>query len=95
MTNYALSTSNQQIIVAKHIHNNGSINRYEAEALGVCHLAARIYELKEKGIKFNWIDQPVNDPHNIKHEGIRRYSFNYGAMTQEQIEKLSKLLGKP
>ena len=94
MNKHALSAVSQQIIVAKYIHKNVSINRYEADAIGVCHLAARIKELKDKGIKFDWIDQLVNDPHGIEHKGVRRYWFDYGAMTQLQIEKLNKLLKK-
>ena len=75
MTRHAKSTLSQQVIVAKHILACGSINRYEADALGVCHLAARIKELKHKGFKFNWIDQITTDLHGIEHQGIRRYSF--------------------
>ena len=94
MSKHALSASNQQIIVAKYITKHGSINRYEADAIGVCSLAPRINELKNKGFVFDWIDQIVLDPHGTEHKGVRRYWFDYSAMTQEQITKLNKLLGK-
>ncbi|WP_016954925.1 helix-turn-helix domain-containing protein [Catenovulum agarivorans] len=93
MTKLALSTLNQQIVVAKHIVKHGSINRYEADAIGVCHLAARIKELKYKGFPFGWIDQQVIDPHGIKHNGVRRYWFNLSVMTDEQKQLLNKLIG--
>ena len=94
MIKHAPSASNQQIIVAKYITKHGSINRYDADQIGVCHLAARIKELKYKGFVFDWIDQIVLDPHGTEHKGVRRYWFDYEAMTQEQITKLNKLLGK-
>ncbi|TMO09465.1 helix-turn-helix domain-containing protein [Pseudoalteromonas sp. S558] len=94
MKKHAPSTHNQQIIVAKYIVEHGTINRYDADQIGVCHLAARIRELKNKGFVFNWIDQIVLDPHGIEHKGVRRYWFNKPAMTQKQITKLNKLLGK-
>ena len=94
MKKHALSTHNQQIIVAKYIAKHGSINRYEADVIGICHLAARVKELKYKGFVFDWIDQIVLDPHGIEHKRVRRYWFDYEAMTQEQITKLNKLLGK-
>lgn len=59
MIKHALSAHNQQIIVAKYITKHGSINRYEADAIGVCHVAARVKELKYKGFVFDWIDQIV------------------------------------
>lgn len=92
MTKRALSTQNQQIIVAKYILEHGSINRYEADAIGVCHLAARIKELKYKGFPFNWIDQITTDLHGIEHHGIRRYSF--AQMTGEEITLLLELVKK-
>lgn len=94
MYKHALSANNQQIIIAKYITKYGSVNRYDADAIGVCHLAARIKELKYKGIIFNWVDEKVFDPHGIEHDRVRRYSFKYKAMNKEEIEKLNKLLGK-
>lgn len=94
MSKRALSATNQQIIIAKFINKYGSINRYDADAIGVCHLAARVYELKDKGFKISSISELATDPHGIDHKGISRYWFDYKAMTQEQIEKLNKLLGK-
>lgn len=94
MNKHALSARNQQIVVAKYITQHGSVNRYDADAIGVCHLAARIKELKYKGIIFNWLDETVFDPHGIEHDRVRRYWFDYKAMNKEEIEKLNKLLGK-
>ena len=94
MKKHALSAHSQQIIVAKYIANQSSINRYEADAIGVCHLAARVKELKYKGIAFDWLDETVFDPHGIEHDLIRRYWFDYKPMNQEQISRLNKLLGK-
>ncbi len=76
------------------MNKHGSINRYHADAIGVCHLAARIYELRNKGFKISSISQLATDPHGIEHKGISRYWFDYKAMTKEQIETLNKLLGK-
>lgn len=95
MKKHALSARNQQIIVAKYIACQSSINRYEADAIGVCHLAARVKELKYKGIIFGWLDETVFDPHGIVHDRVRRYWFHYNAMNQEQIEILNKLIRKP
>mgnify|MGYP001261074105 CR=1 FL=1 len=94
MYKHALSANNQQIIIAKYITKYGSVNRYEADAIGVCHLAARVYELKGKGFKISSISELATDPHGIDHKGISRYWFDYKAMTKEQIGKLNKLLGK-
>lgn len=94
MSKHALSASNQQIIVAKYITKHGSINRYDADQIGVCHLAARVKELKYKGFVFDWIDQIVLDPHGTEHKRVRRYWFDYAAMTQELTAKLNKLLGE-
>lgn len=55
------------------IHNTG-LNRYEAEAkLGVCQLAPRIFELKERGYVFVTIAEKATDPHGVEHTGIARY----------------------
>ncbi|WP_024608809.1 helix-turn-helix domain-containing protein [Pseudoalteromonas sp. TAB23] len=94
MSKYAPSTTNQKILIAKFMNKHGSINRYHADAIGVCHLAARIYELRNKGFKISSISQLATDPHGIEHKGISRYWFDYKAMTKEQIETLNKLLGK-
>lgn len=95
MKKHALSTYNQQIVVARYMSNHGSINRYEAEPVGVCSLAARILDLKDKGFIIDDKREETTDSFGIKHKGISRYWFDYKAMTQEQIEKLNKLLGKP
>lgn len=94
MTKYALSTRNQQIVVAKYIVQEGSINRYEADFKGVCHLAGRIKELKYRGFAFNWSDETVTDLHGIKHSRVRRYWFDYKAMHQKDLEKLNKFIGE-
>ena len=94
MSKYALSTDNQQIIVAKYMSEHGSINRYEAEAFGVCHLAGRIKELKYKGFIIDDKREIAIDLYGLKHKGVSRYWFDYAKMTQEQNERLSKLLGR-
>ncbi|MBH0026088.1 hypothetical protein I6F53_03735 [Pseudoalteromonas sp. SWN29] len=94
MAKRALSATNQQVQVAKYINNHGSINRYEADAIGICHLAPRINALKRRGINFHWINQIIIDSNDFEHKGIRRYWFDYEKMTKEQIETLTKLLGK-
>lgn len=94
MKKHALSTHNQQIIVAKYMSNHGSINRYEAEPEGVCSLAARILDLKDQGFKIKDKREKAKDSFGIEHDRISRYWFDKSAMTQEQITKLNKLLGK-
>lgn len=94
MSHYALSTANQQIVVARYIRISGSINRYEADKIGVCSLAPRIKELKEKDLPFDWLDETVTDPNGITHKGIRRYKFDYERMTEEQKAWLNRLSEK-
>lgn len=54
-------------------HSSG-LNRYEAERLlSVCHLAARIFELKEHGYYFVTIMEKATDAHGAEHYGIARY----------------------
>lgn len=94
MKKYALSTTNQQMIVARYIIINGTINRYEADKIGVCSLAPRIKELKEKGFTFKWFDEVVIDSNDITHKNIRRYKFDYELMTKKQKAWLNKISGK-
>lgn len=92
MKQHALSASNQQKIVVKYITQNGSANRYEADAIGVCHLAARIKELKYKGITFSVIDETVTDPHEIVHKRVRRYSIDWKSISPEATEYFKEWL---
>ena len=94
MNKYALSARNQQVIVAKHITQHGSINRYEADAIGVCSLAARIKDLRYRGFEIKDKRETALDTYGLEHKRISRYWFDYKTMTEENRQKLNKLLGK-
>jgi hypothetical protein len=83
----AQSTEIQIRKVYKNIHQHGSINRYEADMIGVCHLAARIKELKDRGLIIRHFDQNgVPDFHDILHDGIRRYCIDWENMAPDVVE---------
>jgi len=66
---------------------NGSINRYEADQIGVCHLAARVQNLEELGLEYKYSDENgVADFHGILHNGIRRYLVDWDKMTSKSKE---------
>lgn len=94
MVKHVLSVTNQQIIVAKYIQQNGSINHYEAGAIGVCNLPARIYELKGKGGEFTWVDEITKDPHGVEYKRIRRYCLDYLAIAHTKIARLNLLINE-
>ncbi|BCV46117.1 helix-turn-helix domain-containing protein [Shewanella algae] len=65
----------------------GSINRYEAAAIGVCALPPRVRELKDLGLCFRHRDeQNVADEHGILHHRIRRYFIDWEKMTPEAVK---------
>lgn len=81
---HAQSSEIQARKVFKHMLAMGSINRYEADQLGICHLAARVQDLEEKGFLYRYQDENgVADFHGIKHDKIRRYFIDWDGMTQE------------
>ncbi len=89
----AFNAEIQEIKVARYMNEFGSINRYEADYIGVCHLAARINELKERGLKVGHIDEnDVEDFHKIKHNGIRRYFIEWAQMEPNAIELFTRLI---
>ncbi|HDS1206065.1 helix-turn-helix domain-containing protein [Shewanella algae] len=68
----------------------GSINRYEAAAIGVCALPPRVRELKDLGLCFRHRDEHnVADEHGILHQRIRRYFIDWESMTSEAITLFS------
>lgn len=76
-----LSAEAQQTRILDYLkmHSSG-INRYEAEKLlSVCQLAARIFELKERGYLFLTATERATDPHCVEHEGIARYFLTHEA----------------
>lgn len=63
----------RRVLTYLQTHDTG-INRYQAERLlGVCQLATRIFELKERGYRFLTVTERAADPHGVEHEGIARY----------------------
>ena len=75
------------------MHRNGSINRYEADQIGVCHLAARVQNLEERGLVYNHIDENgIKDFHGISHNGIRRYVIDWKRMTHEAVSNFMRWL---
>ena len=79
---YAQSSEIQIRQVFKYIQQNGSINRYEADEIGICHLAARVQNLEELGLRYKYFDEnSVEDFHGILHNGIRRYFIDWDRMT--------------
>jgi hypothetical protein len=93
MSKYALSTQTQGKVVARYIIKHGSINRYEADKIGVCGLAPRIKELKEKGFEILSHREIATDLHGLKHNGISRYWVDLKNMDKEEREKLFKFIG--
>lgn len=84
---YAKSVITQTRIVYNYMRQQGSINRYEADQNGVCHLAARVQNLEELGLVYKHIDEnDVKDFHGIAHNGIRRYFIDWKQMEPEAIE---------
>ena len=91
--NMAFSAEIQTLKVARYMNEFGSINRYEADFIGVCHLAARIKELKERGLIIDCVDEDgVEDFHKLKHNGIRRYFINWQKMTPEKIKYFTQVI---
>ncbi len=83
----------QSIKVYRYINEFGSINRYEADYIGVCHLASRIIELKERGLEVGYIDEnEVEDFHKKKHNGIRRYFIEWAKMEPKAIQLFTRLI---
>lgn len=83
-TKRAKSTHTQIRQVFKYIHRHGSINRYEADRIGVCQAAARIKNLVDKGACFIRVDENnIADYHGTLHNGITRYSIDWKSMTDE------------
>ncbi|KKO45393.1 hypothetical protein WG68_10070 [Arsukibacterium ikkense] len=79
---YAQSAEIQARKIFKYMLVTGSINRYEADQIGVCHLAARVQDLEEKGFLYRYQDENgVADFHGIKHDKIRRYFIDWENMT--------------
>lgn len=82
---YAQSADIQARKVFKFMLAKGSINRYEADQLGICHLAARVQDLECKGFIYRYQDENgVADFHGIKHDKIRRYFIDWESMTPEK-----------
>lgn len=81
-----LSQEAQQARVLAFMQSNGTgLNRYEAEKLlGVCHLAARIFALKERGYVFLKAFETATDPHGVEHQGIARYFLTQEAANDAQ-----------
>ncbi len=81
---HAQSAAIQSRKVFKFMLAEGSINRYEADRLGVCHLAARVQDLERKGLIYRYRDESgVLDFHGIMHDKIRRYFIDWEKMTPE------------
>lgn len=90
---HAQNTNIQVKKVFNYISKHGSINRYEADRIGVCHLAARVQNLEELGLVYNHIDEiGVKDFHGISHNGIRRYSIAWKLMSPEAVEYFMRWL---
>ncbi|MGK0398789.1 MAG: hypothetical protein ACJA0I_001085 [Gammaproteobacteria bacterium] len=65
----------------------GSINRCEDQPIGVCHLAARIHNLEERGLVYSYINQDgIKDFHGIEHKGIRRCFIDWKKMNPAAVE---------
>lgn len=92
MSKYALSTQAQIKVVARYINKHGSINRYDADKLGVCSLAPRIRELKEKGFKILSNREVAIDLHGLKHNGISRYWIDLLSTDKDEQEKFFKFI---
>jgi hypothetical protein len=91
-TRHEQSTENQIRKVYKHIDQYGSINRYEADEIGICHLAARVQDLEARGLVYKHIDEnEVEDFHGITHNGIRRYFIDWKQMKPEVVEYFERL----
>lgn len=86
---FASSSKAQALTTLKFIQQHGSINRYEAEELGICHLAPRIHFLKAIGFIFSHKDQTVLDQYNIQHRRIRRYWLDLDNTPSEIKEKFA------
>lgn len=72
---HSTSTASQHVRLLTYwlTHGNG-LNRYEADCLlNVCHLAARVQDLEEKGCHFITQDETAPDIMGRPHSGIRRY----------------------
>jgi len=93
MNKRAYSAEIQTIKVVKFMNEFGSINRYEADYIGVCHLAARIKELKERGLECLHIDENnIKDFHDIEHDGIRRYFIDWQKMSENSQQLFTRLI---
>lgn len=80
----APNTPTQKRKIFKYMVREGSINRYEAAAIGVCSLPARVQNLEEKGFRYRYVDQDdIADEHGLLHDGIRRYFIDWERMTPE------------
>ncbi len=92
-TKMASSADVQAIQVFHYTNEHGSINRYDAEEVGVCHLATRIIELKDLGVVFDYIDENnIEDRCGYEHNGIRRYFINWQKMSPEAIQYFTRVL---
>lgn len=73
---HSTSSDSQELRLLAYLlaHDTG-INRYEAERLlTICHLAARIKGLEEKGCEIApRIEESATDPYGHQHTGIMRY----------------------
>jgi hypothetical protein len=79
---HAQSSEIQIRQVFRYMQQRGSINRYDAEKIGICHLAARVQDLEEIGLEYKFCDEnTVTDFHGIVHDGIRRYFIDWARMT--------------
>lgn len=68
----------------KYMFMTGSINRYEADRLGICYLAARVQDLEQKGFRYRYQDENgVADFHGITHDKIRRYFIDWQSISPE------------
>jgi ribosomal protein S8 len=84
---HAQKTNIQTQKVFNHMQKYGSINRYEADEIGVCSLAARVQNLEELGLVYNHIDEnDIMDFHGISHNGIRRYVIDWQRMTPKAVD---------
>lgn len=92
-TKRASSRINQQVKVLKYIVKCGDINRFDADSIGVCHLAGRIKELKLKGIMFKSPRKNnIKDKNGVKHNGISHYSIDWHKMSEKSQKLFSRLI---
>lgn len=89
----ALSSKAQAIQVFLYANEFGSLNRYDAEIIGICHLAPRINELSRKGVVFDFVDENnIEDRFGFRHNGIRRYSINWQKMKPKAIRYFNQVI---